>query len=275
MQSGHLQYQQAIPQSANKIQESFELYSWLDDMWLDSLWLDDLWLDDYWRDDNILPVEEPLFALSYDQSMPGPILSSPTDDIKHEVDIPNSSAIVSLDCVGVVRSVPPSPSPAKTTAAALPETVFFNLENEVPSSLQSSKRRLPSEAATHLVSDASDDEEITTRSPKRQRKAQLAATSVVMVPADVDILLGRGKPFQNHVGNQRMLNLVDNNRERYHQTERKEKHDMIEKVIGIISGSGGRFLRRVDHENYWVEVNHTIAYRKVGHAFRSKVRKNG
>ena len=96
----------------------------------------------------------------------------------------------------------------------------------------------------------------------------------IVLPADVDILLGRGKPFQNHPGNQRMLSLVDKYKERYQSAERKEKHDIVEEVMGIISGSGGRFLRRVDYENYWVEVTHAIAYRKVGHAFRSKARKS-
>jgi hypothetical protein len=33
-------------------------------------------------------------------------------------------------------------------------------------------------------------------------------------------------------------------------------------------------LRRVDYEHYWIEVSHPIAYRKVGHAFRSKARTN-
>jgi len=101
-----------------------------------------------------------------------------------------------------------------------------------------------------------------------------AGKTRIVLPADVDILLGRGKPFQNHPGNQRMLSLVDKYKERYQAAERKEKHDIVEEVMGIISGSGGRFLRRVDYENYWVEVNHPIAYRKVGHAFRSKARKS-
>jgi len=101
-----------------------------------------------------------------------------------------------------------------------------------------------------------------------------AGKTRVVLPADADILLGRGKPFQNHAGNQRMLTLVDKYRERYQQAERKEKHDIVEEVMGIISGSAGRFLRRVDYENYWIEVSHAIAYRKVGHAFRSKARKN-
>jgi hypothetical protein len=93
-------------------------------------------------------------------------------------------------------------------------------------------------------------------------------------PSSVDILLGRGKPFQSHLGNQRMLRIVDACRERYLKSERKEKHTIVEDVIAAIMEIGGRFLSRVDYENYWVEVNHSIAYRKVGHAFRSKARRS-
>lgn len=95
----------------------------------------------------------------------------------------------------------------------------------------------------------------------------------VVRPTDPDVILGRGKPFQNHPGNQRMLTIVDKYRERYQTAERKEKHDIVEEVMGIITGNGGKFLRRLDYENYWIEVPHAVAYRKVGHAFRSKARK--
>ena len=93
-------------------------------------------------------------------------------------------------------------------------------------------------------------------------------------PTDSDVLLGRGKPFQNHPGNRMMLSLVDKHRDRYQRAERKEKHDIVEEVMAVIKKADGRFLRRVDYENQWVEVNHAISYRKVGHAFRSKARKN-
>jgi hypothetical protein len=94
------------------------------------------------------------------------------------------------------------------------------------------------------------------------------------VPSPVDVLMGRGKPFQSHRGNQQMLRIVDEHRPRYLQADRSDKHDIIENTIGVIRGSGGLFLRRVDYEHYWIEVSHSIAYRKVGHAFRSKARTN-
>jgi hypothetical protein len=91
-------------------------------------------------------------------------------------------------------------------------------------------------------------------------------------PTPVDVLLGRGKPVQSHPGNQWMLRIVDEHRARYLQAERKDKHEIIEEIMRIIQECGGRFLTRVDYENYWIEVSHSIAYRKVGHAFRSKAR---
>ena len=91
-------------------------------------------------------------------------------------------------------------------------------------------------------------------------------------PTPVGVLLGRGKPVQSHPGNQRMLRIVDEHRARYLQAERKDKHEIIEEIMRILQECGGRFLTRVDYENYWIEVSHSIAYRKVGHAFRSKAR---
>ena len=104
--------------------------------------------------------------------------------------------------------------------------------------------------------------------------AQPTEQQKIFAPRKADVLLGRGKPFQSHPGNQRMLCLVDDYRKRYLQAERREKHAIVEGVMKTIRDSGGRFLIRVDYENYWVEVAHSIAYRKVGHAFRSKARMN-
>jgi hypothetical protein len=60
--------------------------------------------------------------------------------------------------------------------------------------------------------------------------------------------------------------------ETYLQAEQNRKDYIIEEVMGTIRNNGGRFLSRVEYENYWEEVSHSIAYRKVGHVFRSRVR---
>jgi hypothetical protein len=72
-----------------------------------------------------------------------------------------------------------------------------------------------------------------------------------------------------------MLGIVDMYRKRYHESERAYKHEIIEEVLSHIRSNGGRFLERVDdfENSFWNEVPHSIAYRKVGHAFRSNARK--
>ncbi|KAL3920292.1 MAG: hypothetical protein SGILL_003338 [Bacillariaceae sp.] len=88
-------------------------------------------------------------------------------------------------------------------------------------------------------------------------------------PCKNDVILGRGKPFQNWPGNQFMLSLCDCYRDRYHAAERAQKNHIIEEVKDIIKGQR--------HENFkmncWVEVSERISYRKIGHAFRSNSRR--
>lgn len=63
-------------------------------------------------------------------------------------------------------------------------------------------------------------------------------------------------------------------RAQYHESERAWKHEIIENVLKMIQGKGGRFLERIDdfENSCWNEVSRTVAYRKVGHAFRSNAR---
>lgn len=116
--------------------------------------------------------------------------------------------------------------------------------------------------------------ELTSSISKTKNRTDLNYLDFVNNPAAHDVLLGRGKPFQTHYGNQSMLNIVDNYRERYHKSERAFKHDIIEEVLDIIKARGGRFLERSNSiaKSVWSQVPHRMAYRKVGHAFRSKAR---
>lgn len=115
-----------------------------------------------------------------------------------------------------------------------------------------------------------------TKSPKARIPSSSREPLRMTEPRTADILLGRGKPFQSHQGNQFMLHAVDQLRDDYLNTDRKGKHNIIEHVLGLIQKRGGRFVVRVDeNEDHspWVEVKRSISYRKVGHAFRSKARR--
>jgi hypothetical protein len=72
-----------------------------------------------------------------------------------------------------------------------------------------------------------------------------------------------------------MLDIVDQYRKRYHEAERAHKHMIIEQVLQLIRNDGGRILERRDNarSHCWVEVSPSIAYRKIGHAFRSNARR--
>jgi hypothetical protein len=102
----------------------------------------------------------------------------------------------------------------------------------------------------------------------------------IHAPTRFDIMLGRGRPTQNHPGNQHMREVVDRYRARYDTAERETKRPIVEEVMDEIKRDGGRFLRRKedkkagegDEEDFWVEVNFPVAFEKVSHAFRSKRR---
>lgn len=127
--------------------------------------------------------------------------------------------------------------------------------------------------AQNTDDDYLSDQEDVAESAQASMMMHKSGTEKVVVPGAADVLLGRGKPFQSHQGNQLMLQLVDQFRSSYLKSDRKGKHVIIEQVLGFIKERGGRFLMRVDYENYWVEVKRSISYRKVGHAFRSKARR--
>lgn len=98
-------------------------------------------------------------------------------------------------------------------------------------------------------------------------------------PTRFDVLLGRGKPYQGHAGNIRLHKVVDLYKPRYSQARRHEKTEIAEEIVQFIKTPGGaskpagRFLKRVENEELWVEVTDAIARDKVSHALRGKPRK--
>ena len=94
----------------------------------------------------------------------------------------------------------------------------------------------------------------------------------VKKPSDNDILFGRGRRFQEHHGNKRMLSLIESRRQHYQNQPRNKKRQTVESLYDEISQGGARFLKYLDEENVWVEVNIPIALEKIFHTLRSKRR---
>jgi hypothetical protein len=101
-------------------------------------------------------------------------------------------------------------------------------------------------------------------------------TQRIQQPTQYDVLFGRGKPYQGHKGNIRLHKVVDLYKPRYSQARRHEKTEIAEEIVQFVKVSGekaGRFLKRAEGDEAWVEVSDSIARDKVSHALRGKPRK--
>jgi hypothetical protein len=105
----------------------------------------------------------------------------------------------------------------------------------------------------------------------------------ILTPLSNDVLLGRGRPYQEFPGNLRLAEIIDEYRETYQSESKLQKTAMSNKVVTIIKDSGGRFLKKKggsDHGKIgivvaeeWVEVVDDVARDKVSHGFRTKTRR--
>jgi hypothetical protein len=94
----------------------------------------------------------------------------------------------------------------------------------------------------------------------------------VLVPGELDILLGRGRGAQNHNGNIHYRQVVETFRSRYEQIPQKgAKTQLIREVVAVIYDNGGRFLKK-DGFDRWIPVDPEVARDKVSHSFRNQKR---
>jgi hypothetical protein len=124
-------------------------------------------------------------------------------------------------------------------------------------------KRTPPTGPSHQVS-AGDGEE-TSEQPQGSSGG----------PHSHDVLLGRGRPYQNFSGNKRMLEIVSRYKEEYSARPRDQKRAFVDTVLDVVLKEGTKFLRRVeetDGKSRWEEVDRTAAAEKVWHALRCKER---
>jgi hypothetical protein len=91
----------------------------------------------------------------------------------------------------------------------------------------------------------------------------------VAVPNQNDVVFGRDKYAQDHLGNVHFIFLIENRRDEHEGTpSRRIKCDITDEVIETVHERGGKFLRK--DEVGWVVVDHATARSKVANAFRSR-----
>jgi hypothetical protein len=93
-------------------------------------------------------------------------------------------------------------------------------------------------------------------------------------PSPRDVLLGRGKPYQEYWGNLLLGNFIDTRRDQYNKASRFEKTCISMDMVKVLQESGGRFIQRNETTGGWVEVEDPVAREKVSSGFRTKTKRD-
>jgi hypothetical protein len=91
-------------------------------------------------------------------------------------------------------------------------------------------------------------------------------------PNPEDILLGRGKPYQHHPGNEAMRRLVEQHKDNYNSLPRDKRGVVANMLMCQLQDVGARFLKRDDtvKNGGWEVAQGSEAYEKLCHALRAK-----
>eukprot|EP00980_Cylindrotheca_fusiformis_P008607 scaffold1830_cov117-Cylindrotheca_fusiformis.AAC.6 len=90
------------------------------------------------------------------------------------------------------------------------------------------------------------------------------------LPTKFDVLCGQSRVCASHTGNRRFQVVLEMYADQYQVAKSKQEKMMLTKeIVGVIAGSGGRFLKYKD--GMWIEISNVTARDKVSHALRTKV----
>jgi hypothetical protein len=110
---------------------------------------------------------------------------------------------------------------------------------------------------------------------ERVRHAENSAKKQLEYPTTLDVLLGRGRPYQKFPGNLQLSNMIDARQAAYQvATQQLEKTAISNDIIVAIKETGARLLKRSDCGQYWVEVSDLVARDKVSHGFRNNAKRD-
>lgn len=87
-------------------------------------------------------------------------------------------------------------------------------------------------------------------------------------PGPCDVLLGRGRRVQAHAGNQAFRKILEGHMLQHRSCPRKDRVALLLEILTAVKLNGGRFLQRNGNAGQWVEVDNSIAHKKVGQALR-------
>jgi len=92
---------------------------------------------------------------------------------------------------------------------------------------------------------------------------------IIGIPSRTDVLFGRGKVFQMHIGNMKLSDILEERGAEYFDAKRHTKAAIAMEVVVGMKKDKTRFLRQ-DNDGLWMEVDDKTAADKVGHGFRNR-----
>jgi hypothetical protein len=119
-------------------------------------------------------------------------------------------------------------------------------------------------------------------SPKSPDLHALARTAPEMAPNSIiqptmaDVVLGRGRWFQDFPGNVEFRNYLESGAFKYDDADREGKIGITNFIVASLKASGTRFLRLTPIDNgddAWLEVSSKEAYKKVSQFYRTARKK--
>jgi hypothetical protein len=106
------------------------------------------------------------------------------------------------------------------------------------------------------------------------RHTVLEETSIIMEPGPNDVKLGRQYLCKTHHGNLKYLDMVHSHLEEYDALHRFERRKILVKIYNAVKESGGRFVKRTESGEGWIEISFETAIDKIANAFRTKRKTN-
>ena len=112
------------------------------------------------------------------------------------------------------------------------------------------------------------------RQDEIDRLEEETKTGIIYYPQKDDILIGRGRPYQDYIGNDRWGRLIESNLDFYHKhIDKFAKTCLSMDIVKQVHAYGGRFIERTKDGTAWKVIDDIKAREKTAISFRSRISK--
>ena len=109
---------------------------------------------------------------------------------------------------------------------------------------------------------ADNEAEILLERERHERLLDGMDDNHILYPLENDVLLGRGRPYQEFSGNKKLASIIQQRKEEYQTSSKLQKTELTNVILQEIKASGGRFLKKSDDGKFWALVNDDVAREK-------------